>query len=98
MNKRNSYSAKFKSQAAMAAIKEEKTLNEIAETLGVHPQQITKWKKQAVEGLPEVFADKRARREQDAEALQERLYQEIGRLKVELDWLKKKHGIEPGRP
>ena len=62
----------------------------MAATYGVHPNQVLQWKKQALEVLPEVFSARRGRVAQDDEALRARLYQQIGQLKVELDWLKKK--------
>ena len=90
---RRRHTAGFKAQVAMAALKEQATLNELASRYGVHPVQVAQWKKQAATGLPEVFASRRAAAEQEAEALQARLYQEIGRLQVELDWLKRKTGL-----
>jgi transposase len=86
---RNHYTAEFKAKVALAAIKGQQTVNEIAATYGVHPNQVLQWKKQALEVLPEVFSSRRMRAAQDDEALQARLYQQIGQLKVELDWLKK---------
>jgi putative transposase len=76
---------------ALEALKGQKTLNELASEYGVHPVQIAQWKKQALEGLPTVFEPEAARRGSKAdEALLAQLYQEIGQLKVELDWLRKK--------
>jgi transposase-like protein len=57
---------------------------------GVHPTQIAQWKKQALDELPEIFSSRRQKGEQEEEALKAALYQQIGQLKVELDWLKKK--------
>src|SRR4051795_1615354 len=65
---------------------------EVASQYGVHPVQVAQWKRQALAALPEAFASRRARAAEEAEALQARLYQEIGQLKVELDWLKRKAG------
>jgi putative transposase len=65
-------------------------VNAIAATYGVHPNQVLPWKKQALEALPEVFSTRRGRVARDEEALPARLYQQLGPLKVELDWLKKK--------
>ncbi len=93
MVQRKRHSAEFKAQVALAALKGQQTLNELASLYGVHPVQVAQWKKQAAEGLPKVFAGRRASSEQDAEALQARLYQEIGQLKVELDWLTRKTGL-----
>ena len=90
---RNHYTTDFKAKVALAAIKGQQTVNEIAATYSVHPHQVLQWKKQALEVLPDVFSNRRVRRTQDEEALQARLYQQIGQLKVELDWLKKKAGL-----
>jgi putative transposase len=92
IKQRNNYSAEFKTKVALAAIKGEKTINEIASLYGVHPNQVMSWKRQAVEALPDAFSTKRARATQDDEELKSQLYQQIGQLKVELDWLKKKAG------
>jgi hypothetical protein len=59
----------------------------------VHPIQIAKWRKSALDQLPELFVDGRKRKGQSEEADSDALYEEIGRLKVELDWLKKKVGM-----
>jgi len=93
MQQRKRHTAEFKAKVALAALKGQQTLNELASLYGVHPVQVAQWKKQAVTGLPEVFASRRAAAEQEAEVLQARLYQEIGQLKVELDWLKRKTGL-----
>jgi transposase-like protein len=84
------HAAEFKAQVAVAALKEQQTLNELASAYGVHPVQVAQWKKQALAGMPELFAGPRARAQADAETRQAQLYEEIGRLKVELDWLKRK--------
>ena len=90
---RKSYSASLKAKAALEAVRGERTINEIAVLLGVHPNQIGKWKKQLLESVSEIFTDGRSRNcKKDEEKLIERLYQEIGQLKVELDWVKKKTG------
>lgn len=90
---RNNYSADFKAKVAIAAIKGDKTINEVASFFGVHPNQVLTWKKQALSIIPDAFASRLARQAQDDEQLKARLYQEIGQLKVELDWLKKKAGL-----
>lgn len=92
--KRRRFSAEFKAKVALEAVRGQKTLAELADEHEVHANQITQWKKQLLESLPEVFG---RRREQDAaeqEELTGRLYQQIGQLKVELDWLKKKSGLD----
>ena len=86
---RKRYSAEEKTRVAIEAIKGQKTLNELAAEYGVHPSQITQWKKQAVEEISTGFSGGRARRERADEALVASLYQEIGQLKMEMDWLKK---------
>ena len=93
--KRKQYSAEQKAKIALTAIKGQQTVNEIAGDFGVHPTQVAQWKKQLLDEAPQVFASARDRQAEDAEALAARLYQEIGQLKMELDWLKKKCG--PGR-
>ena len=90
---RNHYNAEFKTKVALAAIKGQQTVNEIATTYGVHPNQVTQWKKQALESMPALFSTRRVREAQNEEELKARLYQEIGQLKMELDWLKKKAGL-----
>jgi putative transposase len=90
---RKQYSADFKARVALEALKGHKTMNELVGTYGVHATQIIKWKKHLQNELPQIFSDRRAKRDQDHEALQAQLYQQIGQLKVELDWLKKKSGL-----
>lgn len=92
-DRRNKFSGEFKTKIALEAIKGHRTVSEIASEYEVHPQQITQWKKQALEGLPDVLSDKRRKRKEDQKALVSELYQQIGQLKVELDWLKKKSGF-----
>lgn len=86
---RKRYSAEEKTKVAIEAIKGQKTLNELAAEYGVHPSQITQWKKQAVEEISMGFSGGRGRRERSDETLVASLYQEIGQLKMEMDWLKK---------
>ena len=90
---RKSYTAAFKVKIALEAIKGQRTINEIATHYGVHPNMVTQWNKQAIESLPDVFSTRRERDAQGEEALKAELYQQIGQLKVELDWLKKKAGL-----
>lgn len=90
---RKHYSAEFRARVALEALKGYKTVNEIASTYGVHPTQIAKWKKHLQSELPQIFSTRREKHEHDHEVLQAQLYQQIGQLKVELDWLKKKAGL-----
>jgi transposase-like protein len=94
---RHHYTADFKATVALAAIKGQHTVNELATTYGVHPKQVLPWKKQALEALPDGFSSRRARAAQDDETWQARLYQQIGQLKVELDWLKKSWRVHVSR-
>ncbi len=75
------------------AIRGEKTLSQLGSQFKVHPIQIAKWRKAALEQMPELFVDGRTRKPSSGEADSNALYEEIGRLKVELDWLKKKVGM-----
>lgn len=88
--KRRRFSAEFKAEVALEALRGSKTINEIAAERRVHPNQVAAWKKQAAQGLTEVFAAGHGRKSAEEDRLTEQLYEQIGRLKVELDWLKKK--------
>ena len=90
---RKSHNAQRTARVALEAIKGLRTVNEIANAFSVHPNLVGKWKKQATEQLPQLFQDGRARQRVADEELQAQLYQQIGQLKVELDWLKKKAGL-----
>lgn len=90
ITKRRRHSAEFKAKVGLEALKSQHTLNEIAACYQVHPGQVIQWKKPLVEGLPSLFDPKRDKADQDQEILTAQLYQQIGQLKVEVDWLKKK--------
>ena len=90
--KRPTFSAVFKAKVAMAAIRGEPTLAELTGRFKVHPNRVAAWKRQAVDRLPEVFVDGRSKTARDEEQHEARLYQQIGQLQFELDWLKKKAG------
>ena len=87
---RKSYSSAFKAKVALEAIKKEKTISQLSSEYSVHANQINQWRKRLLEELPEIFSKKRQKKEKDTEDLQAELYRQIGQLKVELDWLKKK--------
>jgi transposase-like protein len=87
---RKSHTAAFKAQVALAAIKGDKTINELAGLHGVHPTMIHTWKKQLLGNVEELFERGAKTATVDHEAIQSQLYEQIGRLKTELDWLKKK--------
>lgn len=89
--KRRVLSSTFKAKVAMAAAREDKTLSELAGQFGVHGNQVSAWKKTLVERVPELFADGRMKSESGPTV--EELYEQIGRLQVELEWLKKKGGV-----
>lgn len=90
VRKRRRFSAQFKAKVAVEAVREQKTIAQLASHYQVHPNQIGEWKKQLLQGAEELFAGRRDRAAQDHEALTAQLYEQIGKLKVELDWLKKK--------
>jgi transposase-like protein len=89
---RRQHSGEFKAKVVLEALRGERTINELAAEYGVHPIQITQWKKVVLEGLPQLLSRRRGTKSKEEEALKATLYQQIGQLKVELDWLKKKVG------
>lgn len=91
--KRNSFSGQTKAKVALEAVRGTKTVNEIAQDFGVHPTQVGLWKKALLEQAASLFEAKRGPKPVEESASSERLYSEIGRLKMELDWLKKKSGL-----
>ena len=91
--KRKIFSGEFKAKVALEAIRGLQTVNEIGREFGVHPTQVGLWKKELLEQASNLFDAKRGPKPADPSASPERLYSEIGRLKMELDWLKKKSGI-----
>lgn len=88
--KRRKHSGQFKFKVALAAAKGDKTINEIASEHNLHTTQISNWKKQLLTEGPVVFNSSTARQLQEQEARETELYEQIGRLKMELEWLKKK--------
>jgi transposase len=94
---RKRYTAAFKAQIVVELLKEEKTINQLAAEHGVHPTQLRDWKKQVLEGLPNLFdaSPEAARLAATQEREREELFAQIGRLTTQLAWLKKKSGLEP---
>ncbi len=89
---RKTFTAQFKAKVALEAIRGTKPVNEIAQEFGVHPTQVTLWKKELQESAAGIFEGKRGPKPVDPSSSEDRLFSEIGRLKMELDWLKKKSG------
>ncbi len=87
--KRRSISAALKAKVALAAARGDKTTAELASQFGVHASQVTSWKKQLLTGVPDLFSDRRSR-PKETSADEQELYEQIGRLKMEVEWLKKK--------
>ena len=91
--KRKVHTADFKAKVGLEALRGMKTINEIGQEFGVHPMQVGQWKKLIQEQAKSLFEGKRGPKPLAAHQEPELLYSEIGKLKVELDWLKKKSGI-----
>ena len=88
--KRKQYSAQKKFQVALAAVKGDKTINQVASDHELHPNQVSYWKRQLLDEGATVFSQGTSRHERDREEQEAELYEQIGRLKMELEWLKKK--------
>ena len=87
---RKTFSNEFKAKVALEAIKGYKSLSELAREYKVHPNAIGNWKKEILEGLPEIFNNRRGPKGETDSELIDQLYKQIGKQQVELDWLKKK--------
>ncbi|MBM3279960.1 MAG: transposase [Candidatus Handelsmanbacteria bacterium] len=90
---RKRYTADFRAKVALEAVRGERSLSDLASRYEGHPNQIGQWRRRSLAGVRELFGDQRQRQGQDGEAQKTRLYEEIGRLKVELDWLKEKDAL-----
>jgi transposase-like protein len=86
---RKQHTASFKAKVALEAAKQTRTAAELAKAYQVHPVQISQWKKQLLDGAESLFRDGRPRDRDDHEAVQAELYERIGRLNMEVEWLKK---------
>lgn len=93
MGKRRTHDAVFKAKVALEAVKGEKTLAQLAGEYGVHPNQIGQWRKKLLAELPTLFSERGDHRNKDRDEREAELYRQIGQLKVELEWLKKKSQI-----
>ncbi len=89
---RKRYSKEFKAQVALAALRGQKTVSELASEYGIHPNQIGTWKRQLQVSAADIFSRGRDREAESHEVEKDRLYQQIGKLQVEVDWLKKTVG------
>jgi transposase-like protein len=90
MAQRRNFGKDFKAKVAVEAIRGQKTINEIASIYGIHPSMVNKWKKLALERLPELMEDRHSNKQQDRNFDEARLHQKIGQMAVEIDFLKKK--------
>ena len=84
------HAAGFKARVALEAAKQTKTLAELSQTFQVHSVRISQWKKQLLDGIESLFSDGRRRERDESRAIQAELYEQIGRLNMEVEWLKKK--------
>lgn len=89
---RKNHPAKLKAKVAIEAIKGQRTISEIAQQYGVHPNLVSSWKRQAIELMPELFTPQAAGAASEADDEKQELYRQIGQMKVEMDFLKKTIG------
>ena len=87
--KRKQYKAEFKFQIALEAVKGLKTINQLASEPDLHPNQVSQWKRQLLEGGPTIFGNGSVQQQRQAAQVEAELYEQIGRLKMEMEWLKK---------
>jgi len=92
-NKRKVHTSRFKSKVALAALRERETLSELAQKYELNPNQISQWKQKVVREMDVIFDQKRGRKSQQDLVKTDQLYEQIGRLQMELAWLKKKSGL-----
>ncbi len=90
--KRKTFTSKFKAKVAIEALKGHQTVNQIASEFDVHPSQVNAWKKRLLEESTDIFSKDKKQQAENIEEEKDKLYSQIGRLKVEVDWLKKKTG------
>ena len=87
---RRNHDGAFKARVALEAVKGEKTMTQLSSEYGVHPNQIRQWRQRLLDELPDVFSAHRQKQDRDGEEMTSELYRQIGQLKVELEWVKKK--------
>jgi len=92
---RKNHDAAFKAKVALEALRGEKTMAQISSEYGIHVNQIRQWRQKLLEELPGVFSDRRQKKDKETEEMTSELYRQIGQMKVDLDWLKKKAGLKP---
>jgi transposase len=94
---RKTYTGEYKTKAVIELLQEAKTVSQISSEFEVHPNQLNKWKKVAIEALPKILDDGRKKGDKENEELRQKireLYEEVGELTIQLNWLKKKSGIK----
>jgi transposase-like protein len=87
---RKRHTPSFKAQVALEAAKQSRTIADLAKQFQVHPVQISQWKKQLLDGMETLFQNGSTARQPDPEKIQAELYEQLGRLQMELAWVKKK--------
>jgi transposase len=92
-NMRRGHDAALKARVVLEALKEEKTMAQLSSEFGVHVNQIRQWRQKLLDELPSLFSDRRKKKDKEGEELLSELYRQIGQLKVELEWLKKKSQV-----
>jgi putative transposase len=95
MSQRKRHTPEAKAKAVLETLKEMKTLSELASCHGVHSTQLVRWKNLAIQELPKIFIDPRSRKDSEKDELIEELYRRIGLLSTQVEWLKKKSGLNP---
>jgi transposase len=95
MSQRKRHSPELKTKAVLDLLKEEKSLTELASTYGIHGSMLIRWKNQAIQELPKIFLDQRKKEKDVREDLVKDLYERIGLLSTQVEWLKKKSGLNP---
>src|SRR5579875_503261 len=97
MAMKKQYTPEFKARVVKEILREEKTMTQIASEYGVHPVQLSQWKKTALDNMSMLFVDERkaAKQQKEQEQKIERLYAEVGKLTTQLEWIKKKSGLNP---